>query len=127
MPSDPQFNSYLPGSDPREIGVSTSKDREEQIYGRAGAPPRCFCSHLLPTGAAGEEALALEGRKERTVPGASSPGVSWGTLKVVLHSGKLGPLPRTQMELKGTSPPLTKSEVGLSWPGKMISPSQCSL
>lgn len=48
MPSDPWFNSYLPGSDPREIGVSTSKDVERQIYGSAGAPPRCFCSHSPP-------------------------------------------------------------------------------
>lgn len=127
MPSDPQVNSYLPGSDPGEIGVSASKDGEGQIYGYAGAPPRCFCSQPLPTGASGEEVLALEGRKERAFPGASSSGVSWGTLKVVLHSGKLGPLPRPQMGLKGTPPQLTKSEMSPSWPGKRISPSWCSL
>lgn len=50
-----------------------------------------------------------------------------GTLKVVLHSGKLGPLPRPQMGVKGIPPQLTKSETGPSWPGKRISPSQCSL
>lgn len=66
MPSDPQFNSYLPGSDPQEIGVSSSKDREGQIYGRAGASSRCFYSKPLPTGASGEEVLALGWEKEKS-------------------------------------------------------------
>lgn len=44
-----------------------------------------------------------------------------------LRSGKLGPRPRPQLGLQGTSPQLTKSEPGPSWPGKVTPPSRCSL
>ena len=65
MPADPQFNSSLPGSDRREIGASTSKDGDGQIYGCAGASPRCFCSKPLPAGPSGEEVLALGWETEK--------------------------------------------------------------
>lgn len=120
MPSDPWFSNYLPGSDPREIGVSTSKDGEGQIYGCAGAPPRCFCSNPLSTGTSGEEALDLgRGKGLFLQPVLSLECL--GDLEVVLHSGKLGCMPRHQLKLKGTSSQLIYS----SAPGKMILLSWC--
>ena len=68
MPSDPQFNSYLPGSDARETGESTSKEGDGQIYGCAGVSPRCFCSKPIPTGASGGEVLALEREAKKGFP-----------------------------------------------------------
>ena len=76
MPSDPQFKSYLPGSDARETGESTSKDGDGQIYGCAGASPRCFCSKPLPTGASGAEVLALEQEAKKGFP--ESQLLLWG-------------------------------------------------
>ena len=68
MPSDPQFNSYLPGSDARETRESTSKEGDGKIYGCAGASRRCFCSKPLPTGASGGEVLALEREAKKGFP-----------------------------------------------------------
>lgn len=99
--------------------MSTSKTEKGQIYGSAGAPPRCVCSNLSPTGASGERHWPWEGREKglflKPVPSLES------------DSGKLAPLPRTQLGLKGTSPQLTKPGMGYSWPGKMPPPSWCSL
>lgn len=101
-------------------------DRSVHIKGGEGADlwvcrgsPQVCLLQPLPAGASGERHWPWEGREKglflKSVPSLES------------DSGKLGPLPRPQLGLKGTSPQLAKPGMGPSWPGKMPPPSWCSL